>query len=1069
MFRLPSFLNRLTGRLTRRLTLQLEFWVLVTALPSLLLGGWLLTVVYQELVSTRKLTAETVARQALDTLDRLVFERYGDAQVFSGLPLVRALDRAHLADIADHLVTTYAPYYRMALVIDREGRILAVNRVDGAGYLIPTAQLLGRSVAEEPWFTQTLTATAPVLVEDFHSDPLVEVVYHDQRPVMSFSAPIRNAAGEVVGVWSSRLVLAPLEEILTKLSGATGPGSPFPLILRRAQQDSVLLQVGPVSLPYQLQAETQSGSALPLLAAVTSTGFSRSPSLRWRLEVYQPPGALDWPSILVWLSIWFGFIVLGGVVGLGVIVHRRLVAPVLALTDLVRDQARLARTVPVERMVVPALQSSSGATAGLPARADELGELMRAVGAMAREVQGQVARLTTLNAIAQSFQQEMVSLPSLLTRTVYTARELTGARYAALGVFDETGEHLAQLITAGIDDATKEAIGILPTGQGLLEHLAKEQGVLRLKDLRQHPAFSGFPPHHPPMSSFMGVSIRAHGKFFGRLYLTEKEGPSHEAAEFTELDEQVIAALAYQAGTAIENAGLFHQTKTAEARYRAILDSIEEGIYGIDRSGRCLFLNRAGALRLDYEADALVGQLIHPLIHQRRSDGRPCFEGDCSIHAVIRTAQAVRVEDEVLWSRDGTAIPVVCVSAPLYDAAGAVIGAVVSFTDMTERRRLEEQLRQAQKMEAIGRLAGGVAHDFNNLLTAILGYSNLLMKKLGPDAPVQREVLEIKKAGERAASLTQQLLAFGRKQVLDARVLDLNTVMTGMQRLLRRLIGEHIDLLTVPAPALGRVKVDPSQIEQVMLNLVLNARDAMPEGGRLTIETANVELDEAYCRTRPEVKPGAYVLLAVSDNGRGMDAATLARCFEPFFTTKPLAQGTGLGLATVYGIVKQSGGSISAYSELGQGTTVKVYLPRVEYALSPSAPTVRRVTPRPCTETLLLVEDDEAVRTFASTVLAGQGYTVLEALNGEEAVQVSERHAGPLHLLLTDVIMSGINGRVLAERLTAARPDLIVLYVSGYAENAIVHHGVLDPGTAFLHKPFTADALAGKVRDVLDA
>ncbi len=771
--------------------------------------------------------------------------------------------------------------------------------------------------------------------------------------------------------------------------------------------------------------------------------------------------------MLAWLSAWLGLLVLGGVVSLGWIVHRRVIRPVLTLTELARDQARLARAVPVERMVVPAVPPSSEATSGLLARADELGELMRTVGAMAREVQGQVARLTTLNAIAQSFQREMVSLPSLLTRTVYTARELTGARYAALGVFDETGDHLAQFITAGMDDATKEAIGILPTGLGLLGYLAKEEGVLRLKDLAQHPAYSGFPPHHPPMSSFMGVSIRAHGKLFGRLYLTNKAEPESGVTEFTELDEQVIAALAYQAGTAIENAGLFHQTKTAEARYRAILDSVEEGIYGIDLSGRCLFLNRAGAARLGYGSDDLVGRVMHPLIHHRRADGRPCFEEECPIHAVFRTAQAIRLEHEVLWCQDGSSLPVVCVSTPLYDAAGTVIGAVVSFTDMTERRHLEEQLRQAQKMEAIGRLAGGIAHDFNNLLTAILGYSNLLLKKLDPDR--QREVIEIKKAGERAASLTHQLLAFSRKQVLDPRVLDLNIVVTGMERLLRRLIGEYIDLLTAPAPALGRVRVDPSQIEQAILNLALNARDAMPHGGRLTIETATVELEETYCRTHPEASPGPYVMLAVSDTGSGMDTATLARCLEPFFTTKPLGKGTGLGLSTVYGIAKQSGGSVGVYSERGHGTTVKVYLPLVEEDLPLPTPPVREAASRPCTETLLLVEDDEPVRIFARTVLAEHGYTLLEASSGEEAVQMSARHEGTIHLLLTDVMLTGMNGRRLAERLMSERPELRVLYMSGYAENAIVHHGVLDPGTAFLHKPFTADGLAGKVRDVLDA
>lgn len=1068
MLRRPSVFNSLAGWLTSRLTLQLEFWVLAAALPSLLLGAWLFTAVYQELIVTRQLGAETVARQALDTVDRLVYERYGDTRVFSGLPLVRALDRTQVADIADHLVTTYAPYYRMALVVDREGRILAANRVDGAGYLIPTAPLLGRSVAEQSWFTRALAATEPVLVEDFHPDPLIEAVYHDSRPVMSFSAPIRNSAGQVVGVWSARMSLASLEEVLAKNAGATAAASPYPLILRASHQDSVLLQVGAWPPPdAQRRDEVRHVSPSPVLAVATSTGFLHSPGLRWRLEVYQPPGALDWPKVLAWLSVWFGLLVLGGVVSLAWIVHRRLIKPVLTMTELARDQARLARTVPVERVVVSAVSASSEATSGLLARADELGELMRMVGAMAREGQDQVARLTSLNAIAQSFQREMASLPSLLTQTLCTARELTGARYAALGVFDETGERLIQFITSGMDEATKVAIGTLPIGRGLLGHLVKEEGVLRLKDLAQHPTSAGFPPHHPRMSSFMGVSIRAHGKLYGRLYLTNKEGPGHADVEFTELDEEVIAALAYQAGTGIENASLLHQSKTAEARYRAILDSVEEGIYGIDLAGRCLFLNRAGAVRLGYGADDLVGRFMHPLVHHTRADGRPCLEEECPIHGVFRTAEAARLEHEVLWCRNGTSLPVVCISTPLEDATGTVIGAVVSFTDMTERRHLEEQLRQAQKMEAIGQLAGGIAHDFNNLLTAILGYSSLLLERGDPGR--QPEVFEIKKAGERAASLTQQLLAFSRKQVLNPRVLDMNTVVTGMERLLRRLIGEHIDLVTALAPSLGRVKVDLSQVEQVILNLALNARDSMPQGGRLTIETVNIELDETYCRMHPEVSPGRYVMLAVSDTGGGMDAATLARCLEPFFTTKPLGQGTGLGLSTVYGITKQSGGSVWVYSEPGHGTTVKVYLPLVEEGLPQSAPAVRDTVPRPCTETILLVEDDEAVRGFARTVLTEHGYAVLEASSGEAAVQMSARQEGTIHLLLSDVMMSGMNGRVLTECLMSERPDLRVLYLSGYAENTIVHHGVCASGTAFLQKPVTADRLAEKVREVLDA
>jgi two-component system cell cycle sensor histidine kinase/response regulator CckA len=388
---------------------------------------------------------------------------------------------------------------------------------------------------------------------------------------------------------------------------------------------------------------------------------------------------------------------------------------------------------------------------------------------------------------------------------------------------------------------------------------------------------------------------------------------------------------------------------------------------------------------------------------------------------------------------------------------------------ITERERVEAQLRQAQKMEAIGLLAGGIAHDFNNMLTVIVGYSDLMLQKLRADDPLRSEVEQVKEAGVRASLLTRQLLAFSRKQVLQPRVLDLNAILTNMDRMLQRLIGEDISLLTVPAPGLGRVHADPGQIEQVIMNLAVNARDAMPQGGKLTIETANVQLDDGYVRQHAGSKPGPHVMLAVSDTGCGMDAATQARIFEPFFTTKEPGKGTGLGLSTVYGIVKQSGGYIWVYSEPGHGTASKVYLPRVEAvaeAVEPSREAAQ--TPRG-SETILLVEDDYGVRKLIHSILHAYGYRVVEAHHGKHAIQVCEQHAGPIHLMVTDVVMPEMSGRELEERLKPSHPDMKVLFMSGYTHKGIVHHGELVPGTAFLQKPFTPDALARKVREVLDA
>ena len=389
--------------------------------------------------------------------------------------------------------------------------------------------------------------------------------------------------------------------------------------------------------------------------------------------------------------------------------------------------------------------------------------------------------------------------------------------------------------------------------------------------------------------------------------------------------------------------------------------------------------------------------------------------------------------------------------------------------DVTERRSLEEQLRLSQKMEAVGHLAGGVAHDFNNLLTVILGYSTLLLKDAGPEGPRRAQLEGIKKAADRAAALTQQLLAFSRRQVLAPRLLDLNAVVADMEKMLRRLIGEHIELSTVLAPELGLVKADPGQIEQVIMNLVVNARDAMPVGGKLTIETAQVELDEACARRRTVGTPGPYVMLAVSDTGHGMDEDTRARVFEPFFTTKEKGKGTGLGLAVVYGIINQSGGSVWVYSEPGIGTTFKAYLPKVETASEKPEATTANKRSRRGTETVLFVENDAAVRSLVRDILESNGYVVLEASRAVEALEASQKHGGPIQLLLTDVVMPDFRGQKLADRLKTSRPEAKVLYMSGYTDTAIVQHGLLEPGVAFLQKPFTPEALSRKVREVLDA
>jgi signal transduction histidine kinase len=407
-------------------------------------------------------------------------------------------------------------------------------------------------------------------------------------------------------------------------------------------------------------------------------------------------------------------------------------------------------------------------------------------------------------------------------------------------------------------------------------------------------------------------------------------------------------------------------------------------------------------------------------------------------------------------------------AAAMRMAANLAANAVENVNLIEREQAKEEQLRQSQKMDAIGQLAGGVAHDFNNLLTVINGYSALALRRIGKDDELRKPIHEISIAGTRAAGLTRQLLAFSRRQMLQAKVLDLNSVVREMDTMLQRLIGEDMDLVTLLQPSLGQIKADPGQLEQVMLNLIVNARDAMPKGGKITIETGHAYLDEAYAREHVAVQPGHYVVLTVSDTGIGMDAETQKRIFDPFFTTKEVGKGTGLGLATVYGIVKQSEGNIWVYSELGRGTTFKVYLPRVDEVADGEELAVDSRSVPGGSETILLVEDEDLVRRLAVKILEEFGYTVITAANGEEGLRLCKEFDGPIDLLISDVVMPQMSGRQLAEHVSVLRPETKVLFMSGYTDDAIVRHGILEENMAFIQKPFLPDALARKARELLD-
>jgi two-component system cell cycle sensor histidine kinase/response regulator CckA len=505
------------------------------------------------------------------------------------------------------------------------------------------------------------------------------------------------------------------------------------------------------------------------------------------------------------------------------------------------------------------------------------------------------------------------------------------------------------------------------------------------------------------------------------------------------------------------------QAEDARLLLATAIDQAGESIVITDTTGAILYVNPAFERVTGYSRAEAIGQNSRLLKSGKHN--RAFYE---ALWATI-TAGQVWQGRLVNRKKDGSLYTEEATISPVRDERGIIINYVAVKRDVTRELQLEEQYHQAQKMEAVGRLTAGVAHDFNNILTAINGFSEMISMELSPDDPLQDPVKKVLSSGRRAAGLVRQLLAFSRKQIVKPVVLDLNEVIANVDKMLRRIIGEDIALQTIPAPGLWLTQADPVQVEQIILNLAVNARDAMPNGGKLIIETANATLDETYAAGHLGTQPGEYVLLVVSDTGTGMTDDAKSHLFEPFFTTKELGRGTGLGLATVYGIVKQSGGDIQVYSEEGVGTAFKVYLPRAEEAAPlPVRPRVAQAIP-PGDETILLVEDSAEIRDLVRQLLQKQGYTVLEAQSSQEGLRVAADFSGTIHLLLTDVVLPDASGKVLAEELSELRPGLKTLYMSGYPDNTIAHHGVLDAGIAFLQKPFNPVALARQVRAVLDA
>ncbi|HVP42912.1 MAG TPA: PAS domain S-box protein [Terriglobales bacterium] len=665
---------------------------------------------------------------------------------------------------------------------------------------------------------------------------------------------------------------------------------------------------------------------------------------------------------------------------------------------------------------------------------------------------------TALYRIADTARQAG-ELPQLYAAIHRIVGELMYAKNFYIAVYDPETQLLSFPYFVDQEDATPAP---KPLGKGLTEYVLRTgKPLLATPERFAELVASGEAESIGAASlDWVGVPLKHGDQTFGVLVVQTYE-PN---VRYGEKEAEILTFVSQHVAGAIEQKRSQERLRDSESRYRTLVQS---AVYGIYRSSaiedRFLDVNPALVSMLGYSSvEEVLALKISRDIY---------WDAEERMRLLTEHGQRDRIDSiQARWKKkDGSPLTVRLSGRTVRDLRGRVAAFEMIAEDITERAALELQLLQSQKMEAVGRLAGGVAHDFNNLLTVIKGYGELMLDELRANDPMRAEVEEIQKAADRAASLTRQLLAFSRRQVLAPKIIDLNNVVANMDKLLRRLLGEDVELHTVLDPKLGRVKADPGQVEQVIMNLAVNARDAMPSGGKLTIETQNLELDSFYAREHVTVAPGPYAMLAVSDTGMGMDAETQSHIFEPFFTTKDQGKGTGLGLSTVYGIVKQSGGYIWVYSEPGRGTTFKVYLPRVsDEAVSAESGEVGHESHRG-NETVLLVEDEDGVRALIRQVLVRNGYKVLEARHGEEAALLADGHKTSIHLLLTDVVLAKMSGRELAQKLAPSRPGMQVIFMSGYTDEAIIHHGMLTPGTKFLQKPFTTDTLMHTVREVLDS
>lgn len=971
------------------------------SLPVLTLAWWLAWSASSAVERAVHSQARLVAASAMDAIEQLLLDRRKDVVLLVGMPTVKTLDPVVLTPVLDHLVTARQPAYRLALVTDIRGQILAANQVDGEGRPIASGPLIGRTVAQEPWFQRVLQASQPVMVEGLRDDPLAQTVFGPGQPVLAMSLPIKDDLGAAVGVLSVRLSFKPLHDVLEPRT-AFDPREDGLVPILFEQGDRAI--AGAVSLAPEFAA-----AGLAPLVTVPAAGFMAAAGLPWRLAVYaaeQQPLLPDSPPGLVGLGLcavlaWFG-----------------------------------AAWAVVRFTPAPLPEAASQSDAALPATAEPIKLALSAgrIGTWDWDIPAD--RVTCSEEIGPIY-----GLPKAV-------RELTFEASLA-AVHPDDREQVAQAVEAAVEqgaDYEMEFRNVWPDGSihwvaatgtahrdpetgktvrmvGVSRCITdRKQAEQRLEKMNRCFLSFGKDPDEniAKLTALAGELLGATCALYSRLEdgLLCALGQWHTPPGFKPVDKpdgHICHDVILKAGTQLLVVRDLPQTPYAQTDPNVLPYKLQT-YWGI----AVLCQGRAiGSLCTVFQADVVPG------------------EADEKLLGIV--ASAIGVEEE-------------------RKQAEAALG------------KSEEQVRQLQKMDVVGRLAGDIAHDFNNLLTIILGHAELLHEELDPQAPLFQPVDEITKAAERASVLTQHLLTFSRKQPRQLQRLNLNEQIAAQVVALSGTVGERSRLVTDLAPDLGLVLADASQIEQVALNLCLNAREAMPNGGTVTIGTGNVTVDDTFMQRHIRSKPGSYVVMSVADQGVGMDDYVQAHCFDPFFTTKPKGESTGLGLSTVYGIVKQSGGFIDVVSSPGQGATFKIYLPCVEAPAAGVAPAglpLSQKLPRG-TETLLLVEDEVGLRMLLWRVLEQQGYTVLDAPSGSAALGLASKHQGPIHLLVTDVVMPEMSGTELARLLNSARPDMKVLYISGYPDETVEGHGVIDPRTTMLSKPFSPDRLARKVREVLD-